>query len=443
MRARARCARWVPTLLAALFAAGSARASEFQVVDLGGLGGPLAAGAVALDGKGTSVGYSFVPGGVVHAMLYRFGDVIDLGTLGGTQSLARAINRDGDVVGWAYRTGETVPRAFRWRAGVMTDLGTFGGARSDANDVNQAGEVVGSAFDAAGRELAFIWDGGALQPVGTLGGTQSRANAINDWGDIVGMAATPQDDRFHAFLAKRGSPLVDLGTLGGFTSYAYDVNTHTQVCGWSQISLVTPESRGFLWTNGVLKTIGTLGGEYSAAFGMNDAGEVVGASTRADGSMAAVLWRDNQLLDLNLAIPPASGWDLYRAWDIDASGVIVGEGINPQGQQRPFLLAPAALADVSGAVPRGPGLAAATPNPARVTTTLRFTLPAAASVRLELHDVRGARVRTLAGGEQAAGEHAVHWDLRDDSGARAPAGLYWARLAVGEQVFTRTLVVAR
>jgi len=419
------------------------RAAEYQVVDLGGLGGPLAAGAVALDGKGASVGYSFVPGGVVHAMLYRFGEVIDLGTLGGTQSLARAINRSGDVVGWAYRTGETVPRAFRWRAGVMTDLGSFGGARSDANDINQAGEIVGSAFDAAGRELAFFWDGGALQPVGTLGGSQSRANAINDWGDIVGMAATPQDDRFHAFLAKRGSPLVDLGTLGGFTSYAYDVNTHTQVCGWSQISLVTPESRGYLWTNGVLKTIGTLGGEYSAAFGLNDAGEVVGASTRADGSMAAVLWRDNQLTDLNTLIAPASGWDLYRAWDIDGSGVIVGEGINPQGQQRPFLLAPAALADVPATSAPALQLRAAVPNPAHLTATLRFTLPASSSVRLDVHDVRGARVRAVATGERTAGEHASVWDLRDASGARVPPGLYWVRLAVGERVLSQPLVVAR
>ena len=430
-------------LLLAALAAAPARAALYQVVDLGSLGGLPGAGAVALNGQGESVGYSFVPGGLVHAMLNRSGTVIDLGTLGGTQSLARAVNRQGDVVGWAYRTGETSPRAFLWRAGVMSDLGTFGGARSDANDINTAGAVVGSAFDAAGRERAFYWTGGALQDVGTLGGSQARANAINDWGDIVGMAAPPGDDRFHAFLAKPGSPLVDLGTLGGFTSYAYDVNASTGICGWSQISFSNPDSRGFFWTNGVLKSIGTLGGFYSAAFGLNDAGDLVGASTRSDGSMAAVIWRQNQLTDLNTLIPAGSGWNLYRAWDIDENGVIVGEGISPGGEQRPFLLAPAALADAQDGGVRELALAAASPNPARFGTTLRFTLPERAAIRLDVHDVRGARVRTLAEGDAAAGEHARPWDLRDAQGAAVPPGLYWARLQLGGRVLTRSLVVAR
>lgn len=441
---RSRSARAVLiALMLAVPATTGARAAIYDVADLGSLGGVAGSGAVALNGQGESVGYSFVPGGQVHAMLNRLGTVIDLGTLGGTQSLARAINRDGDVVGWAYRTGETTPRAFVWRAGLMTDLGTFGGARSDANDINTAGVIVGSAFDSAGRERGFFWDAGVMHDLGTLGGSQSRANAINDQGDIVGMAATAQDDRFHAFLAKPNSPLVDLGTLGGFTSYAYDVNALTQICGWSQISLSTPESRGFLWTNGVLKTIGTLGGEYSAAFGLNDAGEVVGASTREDGSMAAVLWRENQLLDLNTLVPANSGWNLYRAWDIDGNGVIVGEGINPAGQQRPFLLAPAALTDVPAMRSIELRFAGASPNPARISTVLRFTLPHGARIRLDVHDVRGARVRTLAAGEHSAGDHALGWDLRDAQGVVVSPGLYWGRLVVGQRVLTSAFVVAR
>ena len=302
---RHRLARAGSTVLLALSLAAApspARASLYQIVDLGSLGGLPGSGAVALNGQGESVGYSFVPGGLVHAMLNRTGTVIDLGTLGGSQSLARAINRHGDVVGWAYRSGETTPRAFLWRNGQMSDLGSFGGARSDANDINATGTVVGSAFDSLGRERAFFWSSGALQDLGTLGGSQSRANAINDWGDIVGMAATPQNDRFHAFLAKPGSPLVDLGTLGGYTSYAHDVNLSTQVCGWSQISLLTAESRGFLWTNGVLKSIGTLGGMYSAAFGLNDAG-------RRGGCEHARRWFDGRH---PVAAEPTDGSQLTR-----------------------------------------------------------------------------------------------------------------------------------
>jgi hypothetical protein len=45
-------------------------------------------------------------------------------------------------------------------------------------------------------------------------------------------------------------------------------------------------------------------------------------------------------IDLNTLIDPASGWDLMYAYDINASGWIVGEGINPQGEEHAFLLVP-------------------------------------------------------------------------------------------------------
>jgi len=42
--------------------------------------------------------------------------------------------------------------------------------------------------------------------------------------------------------------------------------------------------------------------------------------------------------------------------------------------------------------------------------------------------VDGRRVRTLASGASGAGPHDLVWDARDESGHRAPAGLYWTRL---------------
>lgn len=81
-----------------------------------------------------------------------------------------------------------------------------------------------------------------------------------------------------------------------------------------------------------------------------------------------------------------------------------------------------------GVAARTFGLSAASPNPTRGATTLRFTLPRAAHATLELYDSQGRRVRTLAHGEHVAGERAVGWNGRDGSGRAVRAGVYFARL---------------
>jgi hypothetical protein len=45
-------------------------------------------------------------------------------------------------------------------------------------------------------------------------------------------------------------------------------------------------------------------------------------------------------IDLNTLIDPAGGWTLVSAYDMNASGWIVGKGTNPQGEKHAFLLVP-------------------------------------------------------------------------------------------------------
>lgn len=71
---------------------------------------------------------------------------------------------------------------------------------------------------------------------------------------------------------------------------------------------------------------------------------------------------------------------------------------------------------------------AVSPNPFNPQTTLSFKLERGASARLEIFDLAGRRVRTLAAGTLAAGRHELRWDGRDQAGRAVPSGTYLGRL---------------
>jgi hypothetical protein len=86
-------------------------------------------------------------------------------------------------------------------------------------------------------------------------------------------------------------------------------------------------------------------------------------------------------------------------------------------------------------------LAAPAPNPTRTGARLAFTLPASSHVTLEVLDLQGRRVQSLADGFYAAARYELGWDLRDERGRRAAPGLYLVRLSTGKSSVTRRLMV--
>jgi hypothetical protein len=85
-------------------------------------------------------------------------------------------------------------------------------------------------------------------------------------------------------------------------------------------------------------------------------------------------------------------------------------------------------------------LAGPSPNPSLGPLALRFGLARAGETRLELFDVAGRRVRTLASGVLGAGIHAAEWDGRDEAGQPTHAGVYFLRLETGSRSFHTKLV---
>jgi hypothetical protein len=83
------------------------------------------------------------------------------------------------------------------------------------------------------------------------------------------------------------------------------------------------------------------------------------------------------------------------------------------------------------------------PNPARGSVSFAYDLPTESPAVLEVFDATGRRVRTLASGPSPAGHSQLAWDLHDDRGIPALAGVYFLRGQLGGQVFTRRFTILR
>jgi hypothetical protein len=118
----------------------------------------------------------------------------------------------------------------------------------------------------------------------------------------------------------------------------------------------------------------------------------------------------------------------YRlVWERDGSDAILDER-----ETRFDLLLPAGLT-----------LYAAEPNPFAASggTLLRFQLPRAGAVQLDLYDAAGRHLRRLLDGARAAGPHAIRWNGRDKQGRTVASGIYFARLRTDEEQRTRRLTL--
>ena len=131
----------------------------------------------------------------------------DLGTLGGVQSIAYAINNAGQIVGYASPPNSSV-HAFLYSSGMMIDLGVFFDS-SVGEAINNSGVVVGTADVLNGNgntdSHAFIYSGGKLQDLNNLipsgsGWVLTEATGINDKGQIVCNGYNVTTGYNHAFL---------------------------------------------------------------------------------------------------------------------------------------------------------------------------------------------------------------------------------------------------
>lgn len=89
------------------------------------------------------------------------------------------------------------------------------------------------------------------------------------------------------------------------------------------------------------------------------------------------------------------------------------------------------------------GLADNYPNPFNPETTLKYQLPEAADVKLEVYNVVGQVVRTLVADHQNAGRYVVQWDATNDNGQPLSSGIYFYHIQAGEFQKTKKMLLLK
>jgi probable HAF family extracellular repeat protein len=303
----------------------------FSITDLGTLGGANAS-ANAINNQGQTAGSLTNISGNPQA----FQSTTNITPAGASGASASSINNSGQVAGTTYVNG--VAHATTWTNGAAQYLAPIGGTDAYGMGINDFGQVTGMSETSSGDGHAFLNTAGIMTDLGVLnGGTWSSGYGVNDSGQVVGYGDNSMG-RFRGFVWSSSTGMVQLGTLGGGNSYAMAINGSGEITGTAQLS--SGYMHAFSSNGSSLTDLGTLGGLSSNGYGINASGGIVGYSLTAGNSAThAFLDQNGVMYDLNTLLAGLTGWELTAAYGINDSGQIAGTGTF-NGVEHAFLLDP-------------------------------------------------------------------------------------------------------
>ena len=83
------------------------------------------------------------------------------------------------------------------------------------------------------------------------------------------------------------------------------------------------------------------------------------------------------------------------------------------------------------------------PNPFNPTTTIRYDLPEAGVVRIQIYDIMGSLVSELVNGKKNAGSYNVVWNGKNSHGKQTASGIYLYRVQLNAKIKTAKMLLMK
>ncbi len=232
------------------------------------------------------------------------------------------------------------------------DLGTLGGTYSLAGGLSNSGWVEGVSTLTDGYENPVFWHNGKIADLGTLGGPNGDAGwRPSDAGDVAGGSETGAVDPYAENYCAYGDNLIcvpffyrhstkkmtQLPLLGGNNGWAGGVNDFDVIVGNSETTAVDPTCAGttevfqfepVFWINGRIRELPNFPGDSDgAAFSINYFGEITGYSGNCTTAFHALLWQNGRAVNLgnNLGGTQAEGVDINNFGQVSGLATLPGD----------------------------------------------------------------------------------------------------------------------
>lgn len=152
-------------------------------------------------------------------------------------------------------------------------------------------------------------------------------------------------------------------------------------------------------------------------------------------------WPDGIVYDPDNDGTPIGSLGVYEHWNNEKDKQYSRNLGTGKGIELVYVNSKTAVREIEADIlPDGFTLSNNFPNPFNPSTSIEYTLPHSADVKLEVYNLQGQLVSSLAAGLQSPGNHQVVWDGRDMNDQPVVSGTYMYRLtANGNIISTKTM----
>jgi hypothetical protein len=191
-------------------------------------------------------------------------------------------------------------------------------------------------------------------------------------------------------------------------------------------------------------TVRLMARSYTVQFGMEKF-EIAVSTGSANPNNFTVISGDQPV-----EVP--SAWTPYN-YSLDAyAGQLVRIAIHCVSQQTFFMMVDDVMVVNNGAtvdnhntstIPTMTSLGGNYPNPFNPETSIRFDLKENSKVTIDVYNIKGQRIATVAEGSFNAGRHSVTWKGTDSNGNSVASGVYFYKMNCGTYTKTRKMILMK